>query len=339
MLLYSHRINLHRHQYQIDEEENQIHLEYVLLIEREVKRQWIRWRLIRIAVHQSDVIVDGEVIKIRMNTCLIRIGAIVSIEFTRIEMMPGTCGRIAIARNQRNIPKSVRIKRNKERRTRKINFSFLLGTEWVARFHSFAFRTHVDGEHGKLVLQHQIFIMPLNENKQIAPIALHDIDYCRRNMYTQSKCSKVKVAKRFIRMLSGRDSYLGTCFNSNVELKTFRVTIANDFSRVLEWAKHSHQTPNYQMNEATLLGLCLQHQRYLTCFFLISIAMYCCCNCVHRCLNHRHNTDTGTLTIRHRHLPRLIHIADHISKLISRHNIVWCIFIVAQSTRLARYPS
>lgn len=39
------------------------------------------------------------------------------------------------------------------------------------------------------------------------------------------------------------------------------------------------------------------------------------------------------------HLPRLIHIADHISKLVSRHNIGWCIFSIAQLSRLARYPS
>lgn len=36
-------------------------------------------------------------------------------------------------------------------------------------------------------------------------------------------------------------------------------------------------------------------------------------------------------------LPRLIHIADHISKLVSRHNVGWCIFSIAQLSRLARY--
>lgn len=58
MLLASHCINLHWQQYDIDEHEDEVHLQQILLIIRELKAQRMRRKVIGMHIHQIDVILQ-----------------------------------------------------------------------------------------------------------------------------------------------------------------------------------------------------------------------------------------------------------------------------------------
>lgn len=59
VLLDAHRVQLQRHQQHVHAKEHQIHLEYVLLVERELQRQRTGARPIGPALHQVQIVVDG----------------------------------------------------------------------------------------------------------------------------------------------------------------------------------------------------------------------------------------------------------------------------------------
>lgn len=59
MLLATHCIDLHGQQYDIDEHKDKVHFQQILLIVRELKAQRMRCKVIRMHVHQIDVVLQG----------------------------------------------------------------------------------------------------------------------------------------------------------------------------------------------------------------------------------------------------------------------------------------
>lgn len=77
-----------------------------------------------------NIVVDGKIVEFCIG--LFGIGAIVGMKFTCIKMMPGTSGCIAIARNQRNIPKSAKKKKTEKTEKNHSIFNFNCANGWHA---------------------------------------------------------------------------------------------------------------------------------------------------------------------------------------------------------------
>lgn len=94
MPLPSHRVHLQRDEHRVDQDEDQIHLERVLVVVRELERQRNKRRLVGIAVDQPEVVLD--------------VWHTGHVEAARVKVVPvAGCG-VAVAGDQGHIPESAR---------------------------------------------------------------------------------------------------------------------------------------------------------------------------------------------------------------------------------------
>lgn len=92
MPLPTHRVDLQGDEHCVDEDEDEIHLERVLLVVGELERQRDKGRLIRIAVHQTEVVRN-----VRHTG---------HVEATWVEVVPLTGGGVAVTCHQGDVPES-----------------------------------------------------------------------------------------------------------------------------------------------------------------------------------------------------------------------------------------
>lgn len=90
--LSAHRVHLQRDEHGVDQDEDQVHLEGVLLVVGELEGERNEGRLVRVAVHHPEVVLD-----VRHTS---------HVEAGRVEVVPLAGGRVPVARHQRHVPES-----------------------------------------------------------------------------------------------------------------------------------------------------------------------------------------------------------------------------------------
>lgn len=113
MTLPAHRVHLKRHQHRINQHEDQVHLERVLVVEREVEGERHKRRLVRVAVHQPEIVLN------------VRHAG--HVEATRLKVVPFARRRVPVAGHQRHVPESAK---GREETINGFNFGQKMGVNW-----------------------------------------------------------------------------------------------------------------------------------------------------------------------------------------------------------------
>lgn len=92
MPLSAHGVHLQRDEHCVDQDEDEVHLERVLLVVGELEGEWDERRLVGIAVHQPEV-----VLYVRYTG---------HVEALRVKVLPLTGRGVAVARDQGHVPES-----------------------------------------------------------------------------------------------------------------------------------------------------------------------------------------------------------------------------------------